>query len=345
MNIELSDFVCPSCQTGLSTDHATMRCSKCLQSWPIVNNVPHFIDDFPYWGEIPQGTMHEILRNSESKPLDKQLREHPDPKVREASEMILNLDRANWHLLVNLPSESCVLDIGAGCGTISHSLALHFSRVVATEPVLERVQFMKRRFAQNGITNVEVIRTSLWMLPFAPSSFDLIVLNGVLEWVAEGKDGDPAQIQKDALKILLRLLRPGGCLYVGIENRFSPGYFIGYRDPHCGIPFVTVLPRKLAHRYARKKGARGYSNYLYSARGYRRLLKQAGFSEILLYNSLPSYNSPRYLVPLDRSIFKYFEKNFMSPMTHPIKRLLHGFLSAVGLTRYLQYSFTILARK
>src|SRR6202044_2316930 len=109
--------------------------------------------------------------------------------VQRASTMILNLDRANWQYLVDLPPESRVLDLGAGTGTTSHALAQRFREVVALEPVLERVQFMRLRFAQENLSNVQLVRSSLWTLPFAPESFDLVAMNGVLEWVAEGRAG------------------------------------------------------------------------------------------------------------------------------------------------------------
>src|ERR1017187_5388812 len=155
------------------------------------------------------------------------LTESPEPSVQRAATMILNLDRANWHYLLDLPPASRVLDLGAGTGTTSHALAMHYREIVAVEPVLERVQFMQQRFSQENLSNVRLVRSSLWTLPFAPESFDLVAMNGVLEWVAEERAGDPGEVQESALRNAFRLLRPGGYLYVGIENRFSPGYFIG----------------------------------------------------------------------------------------------------------------------
>src|SRR5258708_40339964 len=100
---------------------------------------------------------------------------------------------------------------------------------------------MQERFAQEYLSNVEIVRSSLWALPFGPESFDLVAMNGVLEWVAEGQPGDPGDLQERALKKVCGLLRPGGALYIGVENRICPEYYIGYLDPHCGLPFVTVL--------------------------------------------------------------------------------------------------------
>jgi SAM-dependent methyltransferase len=289
--------------------------------------------------------MREVNRLAQTGNWKNVLTESPEPSVQSASTMILNLARANWHYLLDLSPDSRVLDLGAGTGTTSHALAMHYREVVALEPVLERVQFMQQRFAQENLSNVRLVRSSLWTLPFAPESFDLVAMNGVLEWVAEERAGDPGEVQESALRNAFRLLRPGGYLYVGIENRFSPGYFIGYPDPHAHIPFVTVLPRPLAHWYARKKGLKGYRNYLYSSAGYRKLLSRAGFTRCEFYLAIPSYNHPRFLVPLAGNGFSYYSRNFNHVHARGIRRLLHALLLRLGVLKYFEYSFVILAWK
>jgi SAM-dependent methyltransferase len=312
----------------------------------VIDGVPQFLEEFPYWGEIPLDRMKEVNRLAATGPWKAALLESPDPAVRKASGMILNLDRTNWHWLLNLPPESRVLDLGAGMGANSHALGLQYREVVALEPVRERVQFMRQRFAQEGLSHVKVVRSSLWTLPFPPASFDLVLMNGVLEWVAEGRSGDPREIQLQALRNVHRLLRPGGAFYLGIENRMCLGYFIGYPDPHCGLPFVTVLPRPLAHWYARKKGKPdGYRNYLYSSRGYRKLLHQAGFRQLEVYLALPSYNHPRFLIPIDGSIFSYYTRNFTPANPSPVRELMKQVLLRMGLAKHVEFSFVILARK
>jgi SAM-dependent methyltransferase len=311
-----------------------------------VNGVPHFIDNFPYWGEIPQQAMREVNRRAAAGCWKSALVEFGDPAVEKASEMILNLDRANWQWLIDLPAESKVLDLGAGTGTNAHALGMHYRDVIALEPVLERIEFMRHRFSQEALTNVKPLRSSLWVLPFAPDTFDLVAMNGVLEWVATGRTEDPEELQKQALRNAFRLLRPDGYLYIGIENRYGLGYFVGYRDPHCGLPWVTILPRALAHWYARRKGhAEGYRNYLYSSRGYRRLLESAGFNRIEVYLALPSYNHPRFLIPLADPLFNYYFQNFTGSRPGWKRRFGLEAIRRLGLLKYCEYSIVILARK
>ncbi len=290
--------------------------------------------------------MQDVNRRAAEGDWKTALLDHPDATVRAASEMILNLDRANWHWLIDLPPASRVLDLGAGTGTNSHALARYYREVVAVEPVLERVEFMRHRFTQERLDNVKIIRTSLWDLPFPGATFDLVVMNGVLEWVATGVPGDPGALQRAALDNVFRLLRPGGYFYLGIENRLSLGSFVGYPDPHCGVPWVTILPRAVADWYARRHGQPGgYRQYLYSAGGYRRLLESAGFSEIEIYLALPSYNHPRFLLPLEDHIFEHYFYSFTKVPTTWTRRLGMKAALKLGLLKYCDYSFAILGRK
>jgi SAM-dependent methyltransferase len=259
--------------------------------------------------------------------------------------MDLSLERANWHWLVNLPAESRVLDIGAAMGTQSHALALRFREVIATESVLDHIQFMRQRFAQERLSNIKIVRTSIRDLPFAERSIDLVAMNGVLASVAEGVPGDPGELQKEALRKVARVLRTGGYLYLGSENRYFSRYFLGHQDPHCGLPWVTVSPRPLAQWLARKKSPDGYRNYLYSSRGYRKLLQNAGFTDIEVFAAIPSYNLPRFLIPVKGREFQHYSRSFEGSPKNLVRRAAKAALLKTNLLQKFVHSFAILARK
>lgn len=46
---------CPDCGEVLQESADTVGCMRCQQRWPVVDGVPYFIGDFPYWGG-PLGT-------------------------------------------------------------------------------------------------------------------------------------------------------------------------------------------------------------------------------------------------------------------------------------------------
>ena len=310
-----------------------------------MNGVPHFIQDYPYWGEMSLEKMREVNRRAAIGPWNAPLLDSRDEEVRTAAEMILNLDRANWHWLTDTSSEGRTLDLGAGMGTISHALSTRFREVVAVEPVFERVEFMRHRFTQEGISNVKLVRSSLWTLPFPPASFDLIAMNGVLEWIPVGREGNPQELQQQALNKAFDLLRPGGSLYVGIENRLPISYFIGAPDPHCGLPYVTVLPRRAANWYAKRKGqSHGYRNYLYSARGYRKLLENAGFKSVNRTLRRRAITFPGSSCRWTRTFFPIFQRTSIR-FDPRLGKTGHSILARLGLLKYVQNSFALIAKK
>jgi len=343
---EFDWLVCPLCARPLRVLSQVLECPACRENWPVVNGVPRFVEGFSYWGEIPLLQMREVNRRAAVSSWRSALLDSTEPSVQKAAEMILNTERANWHYMLNLPAASRILDIGAGTGTNSHALAMRFDEVVALEPVEERIEFMRHRFAQEQLSKVKIVQSSLWKLPFPEKSFDVVVMNGVLEWVAEGQSGDPGEIQLRALRKMLSLLKPGGFLYVGIENRMCPEFLVGYLDPHCRMPYVTILPRPIAHWYARRKGKlNGYRNYIYSSWGYRRLLRRAGFTEVDAYVALPSYNHPRAFVPLKNNVFEYYCRNFNPVQGSGLRRVTYELLLRVGLLKHMEDSFVLLARR
>jgi SAM-dependent methyltransferase len=341
----IEDLVCPGCEAPLAKSSERLDCTNCGRSARVVSGVPHFVEEFPYWGEIPLEQMQELNRRAAGSYWKSALLEFDNPAVKQASLMMTNLDRVNWQWLIDLPQGSRVLDIGGGTGTVSHALALHYREVIALEPVLERVEFMRRRFRQEGLSNVKVVRSSVWNLPFGPKSFDLVAMNEVLKWSAEGSAEGPKELQARALRKAFSLLRPGGYLYLGIENRTILSSLVGYPDAR-GLPGVPVFPCPLEHGYARWHGSAPWRrSYLHSSRGYRRLLKAAGFKEVEIYHALPSCNHPRFYLPLDRQIFSYYAQAFDCGKRKGLRGFLRWALLKSGVLQYLQHSFAIFARK
>jgi SAM-dependent methyltransferase len=337
-------FACPGCRTLLIRETAGLHCPRCAHRWPVVEGVPHFVSDDQYWGEIDQEEMVRINRQIRHAPWKEVLRQHPSPQVRKAASMMINPDRANWHLLLPLPRTGTVLDIGAGSGAIAHAMANCYGHVIAIEPVIERIEFMQQRFRQEGLNNVTLVRGDAGRIPLPPGSVDLAILNGVLEWIPWSvTDGRPRDVQLAALRNVREVLRAGGFLCIGIENRWMIEYFMGGNDPHADIPWVTILPRFLADAYARWRTGQPYRNYLYSVGGYRRLMEEAGFSDVEVYCALPSYNHPRFIIPFDEGVFAYFREHFAVRSSRK-RRWALRLLRLLKIDKHLVYSFFIIAR-
>lgn len=221
--------------------------------------------------------------------------------------------RADWisHCLGR--KNDRVLDIGSGLGNTSEILSHIFHEVYSLEAVKERIEFQRRRFRHAVISNITMIRGNAIELPFPDDYFDVVICNGVLEWIGMMNTNlRPRHAQVAFLKEIRRVLKNGGCLYVGIENRFGFQYFLG-RDDHSGLPFTNFLPRGLANiivkqfgnagggygdKTRKKKEIHGYYTYTYTLSGYRSLFEEAGFKS-KAYWVLPTYNEPYFSGNID----------------------------------------------
>lgn len=336
-------LACPVCKVDLQTDGDRLECANCRSKWPLVNGIPQFVDSNEYWGEL--GITRETAQEVNLVAAERNWREaiQANPQTRPYYPFISNLSRADWHRLLDLKPDSVVLDVGAGLGTLSLALAQHYARIFALERVEERVEFMRLRFMQEGCTNISIIKTDVDLLPFPAATFDLIILNGVLEWLPYSrKQESPRAAQLYYLRRLRDLLKPNGVLYVGIENRFCLDFLIGAPDPHIAIKGVTVLPRWVADLICRARIGDRYRPYLYSHRGYKKLLAEAGFRSSTVLSALPSYTDPRRIRPLhlrsnDFEADIWVTKN---PLASVAKRIL----VRLDLLKYFGYAYVLLAR-
>jgi ubiquinone/menaquinone biosynthesis C-methylase UbiE len=266
---------------------------------------------------------------------------------------ILDLKRGDWSYLLSLNNgESKLLDIGSGWGTISIALSKRCKQVVAMDISEEKSRFVKLRCEQDMVKNIFPLNANALELPFADNSFDLVVLNGVLEWSALlNKNKDPLSVQKACLNEAKRVLKDNGMLYLAIENRFAATLLLGYKDEHTTLRFITLLPRKLANVYSKVFLKRDYRTYTHSLRSYRNILQEVGFKEIIFFAPLPGYRDFAYLIPLDsKQMLRYFTSNIALPLTifgYVFFSLAKLFMS-FGFWRIVKYfvpDFSIFARK
>jgi SAM-dependent methyltransferase len=287
-------------------------CPQCGQRCNVADGVIDLLGTSEFfWSEVPISEMRELIDLAETQGVSAAVlwlaNRYPD-----LAQYLISKTRIDWlfHCYAPEATEAC-LDLGSGWGALSILLSDFYREVWSLESVRERVEFQKVRLEEDGIDNVRLLRANMLDLPFEDESFDLVVLNGALEWAAAMEpSGNPRDIQVEFLSGIRRILRPGGTLYVGIENRFGWNYFVGDRD-HSGLRFTSLLPRwtadwvvRLSARHRKdlspEKRAwdsvnwRAYRTWTYSSAGYRRLLGEAGFTDAEVCWAWPSYSFPRY---------------------------------------------------
>ncbi|MEK7614400.1 MAG: methyltransferase domain-containing protein [Patescibacteria group bacterium] len=295
-----------------------------------------------YWGKIPEAELEKAIDV-----IDREGWIVFADKYKSKLDFTTEENRADWRFFVPLDRNSVVLDAGAGLGRIAIPLARVVGRVVACDTSVVRMRFLKKLAEAKGLNNIETVVADIFSTPFEKESFDMIVMNGLLEWV--GKTDlydDPRKAQIACLKICKGLLKNGGFLYVGIENRFALAYLRGL--DHGGLRFTSYMPRWLANAYTLFRNGHGYDTYTYTVSGYRKLLNEAGFDSPDFYLVYPGYNLPRIIMPYDNlKILKYTLISMMSGNTlvRKIARIAARSSFLVWIYRNFFFSFNIFAQK
>ena len=209
------------------------------------------------------------------------------------------------------------------------------------------MKFLKKLAEAKGLTNIETIVADIFNLPFPEESFDLIVMNGLLEWVGRTDlYQNPRDAQIACLKICKKLLKKGGFLYIGIENRFARAYLRGH--DHSGLRFTSYLPRWLADKYTKWQTGHRYDTYTYGMSGYKKLLREGGFESPDFYLVYPGYNRPRIIIPYHNlKLLKYSVISMMSESSL-IKRVAKVAVRSsllIWVYRKVFFSFNIFAQK
>ncbi len=145
-----------------------------------------------------------------------------------------------------------MLDVGCGIGTYVRKLGELSPRVYGIDVDAARV----RESEESSLSTATSER-----LPFATGSFDMVLLNEVIEHVE-----DDAATLREAC----RVSRPGGHVVVYAPNRLYPfethGVYLGKRYVFGNIPLINYLPDAIRRRMVPHARA-------YTAAGLRRIIE------------------------------------------------------------------------
>jgi len=197
-----------------------------------------------------------------------------------------------------------VLEIGCGYGGITETLAEKFGNVDALDACFELLEFTQLRLESAGISNVNLKFVPIFEEYFQRNlegNYDLIVINGVLEWIGSGtSQSSPYSHQSNFLKKCESLLSKDGEIFLAIENRWYPKWWV--RDPHSKLPMTAILPRKFANRISKSKLNEEYRTWIYSRFGIYNLFYKSNLSVFQELYVLMTYRSPKWIS--DRSAFR-----------------------------------------
>ena len=153
--------------------------------------------------------------------------------------------------------ELTLLDVGGSTGIIDSELARSFGKVVGIDIDTGAIEYARSQFQAE---NLDFQVGDAMALQFDDASVDVVVCSHVYEHVP-----DPPAMMRE----IRRVLKPGGACYFAANSRMM------IIEPHYHLPFLSVMPRWLAHRYMRitGKGDHYYEEH-YSYWGLKKLVSE-----------------------------------------------------------------------
>jgi len=320
-----NDLICPECRGPLTHGDEIMNCLQCEREYPVISDIPCFTSGTSDW------------RFSSSVSAIKTI-DLANEKGWQASLAKMDKERAEWvhgggrfTVSVLASPKGRVLDAGCGWGGLTFWLAQEFTHVYALDSQLDGLQFINIRASQDKIDNITTAQGSLLSLPFPDGFFDVVVLNGVLEWVGTfSQEQPPLVLQHGALTEIARVLQPNGTLFIAIENRLGLQYFLGYKEEHTGLRFISLLPRRFAQVVHRHLKGEDFRALTHSRLGLEKMLDACGFSRTEWFSIYPSYRNCRYAASLTgQGGLKFILSNFLpekSSVRYTLLRILSPIL-------------------
>ncbi len=305
----LSQYVCPQCLEGQLTENTDiLQCQSCKSAFALDEGIPVFrIQPAEFkWGVSQQKVIDMLAEVDRVGWHDAMLDLCTRLPEKEAQTLWLRafgLQRVALSMVLPLDSQTRVLDFGCGFGSISYHLAQRVDEVVAMDQIPLHLKWVRSMSEALGVKNIRYVQGGdTRYLPFPDNHFDAVVLNGVFEHLATNTVGDPKSVQERYLKEVLRILKPEGQVYIGIENRINYKYFRGVREGHISMKFGALLPRFLTRLYLKLARNQPFREYTYTIWGYRKLLRRAGFKHTQFYAPWPTYSSATRFFPVKETL-------------------------------------------
>ncbi|WP_141336727.1 class I SAM-dependent methyltransferase [Paenibacillus sp. tmac-D7] len=277
----------------------------------VIAKSPDFLLERQYYGtyaDIPveeELYLMEALKNRKWKEVVKDLFFEKSPWL---YKIITDSGRAQFLNLLSIKKGGTFLDVGSGWGQVTIPLAI-MGNSIAFDLTENRLEILRLIAVQEG-KEVGCIQGNFLTFPFKSGTFDLVVFNGSLEWMASSRKNDESihSVQMAALKKAYEILNQDGQVYIGIENSIGAKYLLGAEDDHTSIAQLTYLNEDAAENKHQSIAGRMLPAKTWSFNEYMKMFSEAGFSLEKAYGCYPDYKLIRLMIEVDE-IDQYILKN------------------------------------
>jgi SAM-dependent methyltransferase len=126
-----------------------------------------------------------------------------------------------------------LLDVGCSTGIMTNLLSERFQHTTGIDIDEEGIQYAQSNFVRS---NLRFLVGDCMHIGFPEDSFDVVNCSHIYEHVPDSRR---------LVSEIYRVLRPGGVCFFAAANR------IAVKDPEYGLPFLSLLPKRIAHKYVK----------------------------------------------------------------------------------------------
>jgi 2-polyprenyl-3-methyl-5-hydroxy-6-metoxy-1,4-benzoquinol methylase len=343
-------LICPECGIPLHQDGSTIRCPNCSSSWPIQSGIHDFLPSSESGSALSDDHLNDFNRIASKEGWQAAAETISQKSANPAHhlEYITSEARADFRFTLPVTGDDIVLDVCGGWGNMTAAFARTCKHVFALDTSWNKLIFSSIRSSQEGLDNITYLHASPDEIPLPKGSCQVAVLADTLEcgfWQQTSTNSH--QNHSQILQSIWEKLVPGGCLYLGVENRYSYKYILGGRVPPSDLRFISLVPRFLADRYSQLLRKVDYQEITYSLKGITILLRQVGFSNVEVFFPIPAYPKFGFLADLNSRastefmisrlrVHSGFNRSFY---------LFSRIASALGILSWFAPGFSIIAYK
>ena len=141
----------------------------------------------------------------------------------------------------SLPPVPKILDLGSGVGSFVVACRKSGLQAFGVEPdrIGQGASLTSLQIAGKRLDSLPFAAATGEQLPFRDATFDLVVLDQVLEHV---------QDQRSVVSEAFRVVKPSGAIYIACPN------YLRFYESHYGLGFFPLMPKRLAAWYLRRRG-------------------------------------------------------------------------------------------
>lgn len=240
----------------------------------VILNYTHYLGvDLYSDGEV-EDELLDIVKNYEEKEFNRIIAE------RNKWAIMYHLSHLRANIIEWLPitKEQTVLEIGAGCGAITGTLADKAEKVTCIE--LSKKRSLINTYRNKNRDNIEILLGNFEDIEKdIIEKYDYITLIGVFEYGEKYISSEKPY--ENFLKIISKHLKENGKIIIAIENKLGLKYWAGCQEDHVGKYFEGI------EDYPNTHGVKTFSK-----KELEEIIYQSGFYNYKFYYPYPDYKLP-----------------------------------------------------